>query len=119
MKKAVLWFLCILMCALFAVGCGSSKDEPTPEETTTAPDESLYGTWSEDYFESGFTFNSDGTGQDIFWELPFTYTTEGDLVVLTYDDEMWGTATYSYFLDGNTLTMQQKGSQDSYSYEKQ
>lgn len=120
MKKIFLLIMMILLFGVAAAGCGNSaKEETTEEETTTAPDESLYGTWSESYFDSGYEFNSDGTGSDTFWDLPFTYTTEDGKLTLTFDDEMWGVAEYSYSVSGDTLSMQQKGSEDTYDYTRQ
>lgn len=120
MKKITAIILCLIICIAFAAGCGSKQQETTAEETATAPDESLYGTWKEDYFDSGYVFNSDGTGEDTFWELPFTYTTEeGGTLLITFTDEMWGSTTYSYEVNGDTLTMQQEDSSDSYEYQRQ
>ena len=120
MKKAVILILCILLSGAVACGCGTQKEEQTEEETMTAPDEALYGTWSEDYFDSGYVFNSDGTGEDIFWELPFTYTTEdGGNLILTFDDELWGVAEYTYSVSGDQLDLTQKDSSDTYTYTKQ
>ncbi len=123
MKKILPVVLCIIMCGVLFSGCSSEKE---PETTTavpaaTTPDSSVYGTWIEDYFDSGYTFNSDGTGTDIFWDLSFTYSADGagNLHIMYDDAELYGDTYYSYTTDGETLTMVMKDDDTPYTYTKQ
>ena len=96
-------FIAALLVALLCIAClaGCKKEEPKP----TYNDNAIWGTWSEDFFDSGYIFNDDGTGFDTFWNLSFTYTADGERLCLIYDDELWGESDYSYTISGNTLTM--------------
>mgnify|MGYP000426281732 CR=1 FL=1 len=115
MKKISL-YSAILLASLLVLGGCSKKEEPT-----TAPDSSVYGTWTESFFESGYTFNADGTGTDTFWDLTFTYTAGGGEMAITYDSELYGIATYTYTVSGDTLTMTRTGDEENstFSYTKQ
>ena len=121
MKKISAIIICLLLCGVFLSGCGASKQE---EETTPVieNDAAVFGTWSEDYFDSGYTFHSDGTGMDTFWQLPFTYTAIDGVITITYDDTTYGVDKYSYSVNeagtGITLTRQADGSK-SFTYQKQ
>ena len=82
MKKILISLLCVLLCTTCLLACGK-KDK---EEETIPNDEAIYGTWTESIWDSGYTFREDGSGLDIFWDQPFTYTAiEGDLVI-TYTE---------------------------------
>lgn len=104
MKKILLMIVTLSISALLLAGCG--EQQPVQEEETTVEnDASVQGTWKEDYFDSGYTFNADGTGMDTFWELPFTYTAYDGVITITYDDETYAVDRYSYTVDGDTLSM--------------
>ena len=103
MKKWIAIIVCLVMCAVFMSGCGTQKEE----ETTPAQenDPAVVGTWSEDYFDSGYTFNEDGTGRDTFWDLPFTYTAYDGVITIKYEDETYGLDKYTYSVTDNSITM--------------
>ncbi len=115
MKKTIVLILTLCILALTLAGCGEQK--VVEEETTIANDTAVQGTWNEDYFDSGYTFNADGTGMDIFWQLPFTYTAYDGVITITFDDETYGKETFGYTVDETTLTMTQKNdSSKSFTY---
>lgn len=120
MKKITAVLLSVFLCAFVLAGCGS---QPKEEETTTQieNDAAVLGTWSEDYFDSGYTFNSDGTGMDTFWQLSFTYTALDGVITITYDDTTYGTDKYNYSVDetGSSITMTRQGEDSkSFTYKK-
>lgn len=100
MKKLSILVLASILCIAVLSGCGKEKE---PETTYT--DTTVYGTWAEDFFDSGYIFNEDGTGYDTFWNLSFTFTANGERMRLAYDDEIWGVSEYKYTVEGDTLTM--------------
>ena len=104
MRKLAVIMISLILCAAFFTGCGASKKE---EETAPARenDPAVLGTWSEDYFDSGYTFNEDGTGRDTFWDLSFTYTAYDGVITIAYDDETYGVDKYSYIIEDSSLTM--------------
>ena len=118
MKKYIALILMICLTAAVLSGCGEPKQVEEPE-TTIANDEAVLGTWSEDYFDSGYTFNADGTGMDIFWQLPFTYTAYDGVITIVYDDTTYGKAGYGYTVDESSITMtQQSDSSRTFTYTK-
>ena len=118
MKKISVMIVCIFLCGILFTGCGAvQKEEETPAEIPN--DEAVVGTWTEDYFDSGYTFSADGTGSDVFWDLSFTYTAHDGVVTITYDDETYAPETFSYSVDGNTLILTSKSdSSKSFTYTK-
>ena len=118
MRKLAAVIVSLVLCAALLAGCGDSKKE---EETTPAAesDAAVLGTWSEDYFDSGYTFNEDGTGRDTFWDLPFTYTAYDGVITITYDDETYGVDKYTYTVLDSSITMtRQSGDGKSFTYTK-
>ena len=106
------------MCGILITGCSLGKKE---EETTAAipNDEAVVGTWTEDYFDSGYTFAADGTGVNVFWDLAFTYTAHDGTITITYEDETYSPETFSYYVEGNTLVLTgRSGTNDSFTYTK-
>ena len=117
MKK----FIAILLAALFIAAlaaCGSKTETAAPAaaaateapaETTTAAAPAvsgeLVGSWQEDIFDSGFIFNADGTGTDTFWDLTFTYSIEGNEVLIIYDTDLYGASRYTFTVSGDSLSM--------------
>ena len=118
--KKVFVILMILSLCIFSFCSCSDKNS----EDASSLDTSITGTWTESRYNSGFTFNEDGTGFDIFWELPFTYSTSSDetdeskTLTITYDDETYGSAIYTYEINGSTLSMGLKDENAIYDYEK-
>lgn len=102
MKKSIAVLLGVFLCIMILAACGK-KEEPQPE--TLANDSAIFGTWMEDYWDSGYTFREDGTGKDIFWSQEFTYTAlDGDLVI-TYVEGLWAEKEFTYSINGNVLTL--------------
>ena len=99
MKKWIAIIVCLIMCAAFISGCGTQKEEETTPARENDP--AVVGTWSEDYFDSGYTFNEDGTGRDTFWDLPFTYTAYDGVITIKYEDETYGLDKYTYSVTDN------------------
>lgn len=120
MKKILAVMISMILCVGLLAGCGEKK----PEEETTPEiinDAAVVGTWSEDYFDSGYTFNDDGTGRDTFWDLPFTYTANEGVITITYDDTTYGIDKYSYSVDesGTHITLtRQSNDGKSFTYAK-
>lgn len=114
MKKLALSISILIIVLAGLTACNAGKAATPPEDLDSA----LFGTWIEDYFQSGYIFNEDGTGEDTFWDLPFTYTAKDGLISVKYDDEMWGIANYSYVLEEDTLSLQQSGSAEIYEYKR-
>ena len=115
MKKIALLFACIILAVSMLAGCGAK--EPEPEKTN---DTAIVGNWKEDYFESGFVFNADGTGTDTFWDLTFTYTAYDGELTLIYDDELYGASQYDYTISGSKLSLTRKDTDgaEQFEYEK-
>lgn len=110
MKKAAILFACIIGSIAILAGCkkGPGKDAVLDPE--------IFGTWNqitedgsaslEDLgIPSGYTFNEDGTGTDLFWALSFTYQTDQGILYLDYDDVSCDDSDYTYSIDGNVITM--------------
>ncbi len=102
MKKVLIMILCAVLCISCFAACGKEEEI---EEETVPNDVEIVGTWKESYWDSGYTFNEDGTGSDIFWDEEFTYTAiEGDLV-LTFTSGLYKDKVFTYTISGNTLTL--------------
>lgn len=99
MKRFLALMLSLALCIGVLAGCGSK------EEVVIEDDTEVIGTWSEDFFDSGYIFNEDLTGTDTFWDLTFTYTAQEGIITITYDDEIWGSVSYEYVVNGEYLTM--------------
>ena len=110
MKKAVVLFVCLIGSIAILAGCrkGPAKD--------AVLDEAIFGTWNqitedgsaslEDLgIPSGYTFNEDGTGTDLFWDLSFKYQTDQGILYLDYDDVSCDDSDYTYVIDGDVITM--------------
>ena len=110
MKKAAVLFACIIGSIVILAGCkkGPGKDAVLDPE--------IFGTWNqitedgsaslEDLgIPSGYSFNEDGTGTDLFWALSFTYQTDQGILYLDYDDVSCDDSDYTYSIDGNVITM--------------
>ena len=125
--SAVIAFIFIMILCLCSCGKSSSSEsqstaQPATDSQTTAAasengiDTALIGNWQEDVFDSGFIFNEDGTGTDTFWDLTFTYSTEGGEVLIVYDTDMYGASSYKYEISGDTLTMTRLDDEENSSF---
>ena len=61
MKKVFAIILSMLVLGLALTACGKKEEAPVE---TLANDTAIVGTWMEDYWDSGYTFNADGTGKE-------------------------------------------------------
>ena len=50
-------------------------------------------------------FNEDGTGEDLFWALAFTYQTDKGTLYIDYEDASCDDSDYTYSIDGDVITM--------------
>ena len=118
MKKILTIIICAILCGIMITGCSfGNKEEETATEIPN--DEALMGTWTEDYFDSGYTFAADGTGLNIFWDMSFTYKAHDGVVTITYDDDSYSPETFSYSVEGNTLVLTSRSdSSNSFTYTK-
>ena len=108
MKKLLLILISTILSCILFYGCSSdtvSRESDEEETTQSGNDSSIVGIWSESIFDSGYIFESDGTGEDTFWELTFTYTADGGKLVIIYDSDTYGTVSYEYSVNGDILFM--------------
>lgn len=97
MKKFLALMLSLCIFTALLTGCGNSEE--------TAADENLLGTWVYGEYDTGWIFNSDSTGTDTFFDLAFTYTVSDGTLTITYDEEVWGSVSYTYEITGDSLVM--------------
>lgn len=102
MKRIFAILLSVLVLGLCLAGCGKKEEAPAD---TLANDTAIYGTWMEDYWDSGYTFNEDGTGKDIFWSQDFTYTAVDGNLKISYVEGLWAEKEFTYTVDANVLTL--------------
>lgn len=116
MKKTIIAILCLIMGISLLAGCGQKKTQGSGNEEAQAVRSELSGVWnqiSEDGspsltdvgIPSGYQFYLDGTGVDTFWDLTFTYSTDGDKMHIAYDDSIAEDVDYIYEIEGDRLTM--------------
>lgn len=117
MKKIIVLIAGVAMCAALLAGCGAKKEEET--EAAVENDAAVVGTWMENDFDSGYVFNSDGTGKDIYWDKTFIYTAHDGTIVITYDDKTYAEDKYSYSItDDGRLSMARSTGDKSFLYTK-
>ncbi|MBR3308592.1 MAG: hypothetical protein IKG00_01635 [Lachnospiraceae bacterium] len=102
MKKVFAIILSMLVLGLALTACGKKEEAPVE---TLANDTAIVGTWMEDYWDSGYTFNADGTGKDIFWSQDFTYTALDGNLTISYVEGLWAEKDFTYTVAGNVLTL--------------
>ena len=111
-----------LMLGLMAVGCGQNKSEEGSQSASAkALAASFVGTWTQVTDDgtpslpdlgipTGYLFRDNGTGVDLFWDMPFSYTITGDVIHISYDEKNNGEVTdYQYVFEGDTLQMTRTG----------
>lgn len=118
MKKFFSLILIGLLCIACLCGCKGKKEEEetTTEEATTKVerDASLEGTWEEwdipegQEFGDYWVFESNGKGKWGLMDVDFTYTTKDGVVTIDCDGG-WGEYEFSYYIDGDILTLQEAG----------
>lgn len=95
--------------------CACGKKEEVPQ-VSEALDSAVFGTWNqistdgsttlEDIgIPSGYTFNEDGTGTDLFWDMNFSYQTSAGVLYIDYEDASCDDAKYTYSIESNVITM--------------
>ena len=111
MKKGTLLIIGMIIGILLLTACGKSGPS---KDAVLDPD--IVGTWKqitedgsaslEDIgIPSGYVFNEDGTGEDLFWALAFTYQTDKGILYLDYEDVTCDDSDYTYSIDGGVITM--------------
>ena len=78
----------------------------TADATEAAARNALVGTWLErdSDWHNTYIFNADGSGMlTSGFEYPFTYTVDGDILTMKYDDDYEDEFTIS--IDGNLMTL--------------
>ncbi len=113
MKKAIVWFMVIMMSVGLLAGCGEKEKESETEAEVT-----IVGTWEYKAMECAYSFNEDETGAYIFGgvEMPFTYTDDGTAVSILYEGNT-SPNVLKYTIDGNTLSIEDSFG-DMVEYEK-
>jgi len=48
------------------------------------------------YYDAGYCFYEDGTGLDTYWNQTFSYTTDGNLLTIVFDNPEYGTEYFEY-----------------------
>lgn len=102
MKKILMVLLAVFVCAICLAGCASKKEE---EPEIPENDAAIFGTWMEDYWDSGYAFREDGTGSDIFWNQEFTYTALEGKLSISYTEGLWAEKDFAYTIAGDILTL--------------
>lgn len=102
MKKSAIVVLLIALSVAALCACGKEKEPETP---VVENDAAIFGTWMEDYWDSGYTFREDGTGTDIFWSQEFTYTALDGKVEIVYTEGLWAEKEFTYTVAGNVLQL--------------
>ena len=115
MKKLISAIICVVLCLGLLAGCGSATPSGSGNEEAALRGP-LIGTWNqitddgspslpEMGIPSGYIFNADGTGLDTFWNMSFTYQTDGEKLHIAYDDSLGEDWDYTYVIEGNVLTL--------------
>lgn len=103
--KKIFSALLIITIVVALAACGKR----VPDEVPVPNDPEIVGTWTESYWDSGYTFNEDGTGKDIFWNQDFTYTAiEGDLTI-KFTDGTYADKVFTYLISEGSLTLTKEG----------
>lgn len=111
MKKGARFLISLIIGVFLLTACG--KGGPSKNAVL---DPEIFGTWRqitedgsaslEDLgIPSGYIFREDGTGEDLFWALSFTYQTDKGVLYLDYDDASCDDSDYTYSIDGDVITM--------------
>ena len=115
MKKLISAIICVVLCLGLLAGCGSAAPSGSGNEEAALRGP-LIGTWNqitddgspslpEMGIPSAYIFNADGTGLDTFWNMSFTYQTDGEKLHIAYDDSLGEDWDYSYVIEGDVLTL--------------
>jgi hypothetical protein len=98
-KKTVLTIALIAILMLMLAACGGA-----PKDTTNWSDQ-LVGYWEEVDINNSYTFNADGTGNEVYenitWDM--TWTLNGDVLTMDFPDT--GVEEYSIIIKGDKLTV--------------
>lgn len=116
MKKYIAAIITAALCIGILAGCGAKN--PTGSGNTEADQirADLAGTWvqitddgsvslEEMGIPSGYVFYVDGTGLDTFWNMTFSYTIDGDIMHISYDESIGEDTDYKFILEGDVLSM--------------
>lgn len=126
MKNKILLIITVCL-VLGAVVCGCGQNQPAGGSGSASADPAqaaLIGTWTQVTEDgspslpdvgipSGYIFRANGEGEDLFWNMAFTYTVTGDKIHISYEDSLGEDTDYLYTLEGGTLTMTRAGDKDA------
>ncbi len=112
MRKGILFVISLIIGIFLLTACG--KSGPSKDAVL---DPEIFGTWKqitedgsaslEDLgIPSGYVFHEDGTGEDLFWALAFTYQTDKGILYIDYEDVTCDDSDYTYSIEGDVITMQ-------------
>ena len=105
MKKLWALLACLGLCCILLAGCGEQQQKVEEEPAPPENDAAVVGTWTESDFDSGYTFAADGTGRELYWDLPFTYTAVDGVISITYEDETYRKDEFRYTVTESSITM--------------
>ena len=108
--------ICVIFCAGLLAGCGKEQNQESENTENLQVREQLSGSWNhitddgtpslpELGIPSGYVFYVDGTGLDTFWNMTFTYTAEGDILHIDYDESIGENRDYQYMIEGDVLSL--------------
>lgn len=111
MRKYTLLIISTIICIFLLAACG--KSGPSKDAVL---DPEIAGTWKqitedgsaslEDLgIPSGYVFHEDGSGEDLFWALAFTYQTDEGILYIDYEDATCDDSDYTYSIEGDVITM--------------
>ena len=114
--------LCLILGAVVC-GCGQ-KGNAGGSGANQPANEALVGTWTQVTDDgtpslpdvgipSGYVFRENGEGEDLFWNMEFTYTATTDTIHISYKDSIGEDTDYKYSIENDTLTMTRKGDSDA------
>jgi len=112
MRKGIFFVISLIIGIFLLTACG--KSGPSKDAVL---DPEIFGTWKqitedgsaslEDLgIPSGYVFHEDGTGEDLFWALAFTYQTDKGILYIDYEDVTCDDSDYTYSIEGDVITMQ-------------
>ena len=110
MRRGTLFIISLIVGIFLLTACG--KNGPS-KDAVLDPD--IFGTWKqitedgsaslEDIgIPSGYVFNEDGTGEDLFWALAFTYQTDNETSYTAFIND-YGFLIYNLVRYGESITL--------------
>ena len=111
-KKTIITIALATILVLMLAACGGGNNSASQDTSDLATQ--LVGYWEEVDIDNSYTFNADGTGNEVFednvWDM--TWTLEGDTLTMDFPDT--GVEEYKIIIKGDKLTV--KNSPYDYEY---